>query len=171
MLKRLLVFGVVGLLSFGAAATDIPTEKMTLRGVDKVTGHVKTFVATVGQSLTFGTLTVLPEKCVAHPPEETPENAAFLTITEKTAEGALVPVFNGWMFSSNPALSAMEHPIYDIWVLNCLTDWHMSATGGAGAVVPELSEEELRAINEEDNPSLGEDVSVEMPIQSPADER
>ncbi len=149
--------GAAFLMAGTAMAADIPTEKMTLRGVDKVTGHVKTFVATVGQPLTFGSLSVLPEKCVARSQEETPENSAFLTITEKNVDGSIEPVFTGWMFSSNPALSAMEHPIYDIWVLNCITSWNTLPAGVKASAVVELSEEELRAINEEDNPSLGEE--------------
>ena len=57
------------------------------------------------------------EKCLKKPPEETPENAAFLTVVDEDSPEK--PVFHGWMFSSNPALSAMEHPVYDIWVVEC----------------------------------------------------
>ena len=62
-------------------------------------------------------LSVFVEKCLKKPPEETPENAAFLTIIDD--DNSEKPVFHGWMFSSNPALSAMEHPVYDIWVVEC----------------------------------------------------
>ncbi len=175
MLGRFLcVAGTAFLMAGAAMAADIPTEKITLRGVDKVTGHVKTFVATVGQPLTFGSLTVLPEKCLARSQEETPENSAFLTITEQNAKGVLEPVFTGWMFSSNPALSAMEHPIYDIWVLNCVTSWNTLPGGAQLVAVADLSEEELRAINEEDNPSLGDEVIPETTAVVPvpvSDER
>ena len=57
--------------------------------------------------------------CVTHPPEETPENAAFLEIFQLTDGKEKQKVFSGWMFASSPALSALDHPVYDIWVLRC----------------------------------------------------
>ena len=49
-----------------------------------------------------------------------PEAAAFLQIWErKPHEDQSKWVFSGWMFSSNPALSAMDHPVYDVWVIDC----------------------------------------------------
>jgi len=53
------------------------------------------------------------------PPEETPESAAFLEITELRSDSDPVSLFNGWMFASSPALSAVEHPVYDVWVIDC----------------------------------------------------
>ena len=51
--------------------------------------------------------------------EETPESAAFLEIVERRPGEAPATPFVGWMFASSPALSAMEHPVYDVWVLDC----------------------------------------------------
>ncbi|MBF0307776.1 MAG: DUF2155 domain-containing protein, partial [Alphaproteobacteria bacterium] len=52
-------------------------------------------------------------------PEETPEAAAFLDVWEIRPGQPATDLFRGWMFASSPALSAMEHPVYDIWVLDC----------------------------------------------------
>ena len=93
------------------------TDTVTLRTMDKITGRVQKITLGVGEQKKVGTLTVLVEKCLKKPPEETPENAAFLTVTDEDFSDS--PVFHGWMFSSNPALSAMEHPVYDIWVVEC----------------------------------------------------
>jgi hypothetical protein len=60
--------------------------------------------------------------CVKRPPEEPPETAAFLEIDEVRPGGSSVAtarVFNGWMFKSSPALSALENPVYDVGVLDC----------------------------------------------------
>ena len=90
-----------------------------LRGLDKVTGRIKTFEIPVGESGQFGRTFVVVESCFTHPPEESPENSAFLYIFEKSLKGENIELFKGWMFSSDPALSSMEHPVYDIWVLSC----------------------------------------------------
>ncbi len=119
-MKKILVFlGVLGVASV-LHAKDIETDKLLLRAVDKVTGRVSDIRAAVGHSARFGDLVVTPHRCLKKPPEETPENAAFLHIAEKNSDGAENVVFNGWMFSSNPALSAMDHAVYDIWVIECV---------------------------------------------------
>lgn len=73
----------------------------------------------VGESVRIGTLEILVRACRYRPPEEPPESAAFLDITETRPGAPAQEVFRGWMFASSPALSAMEHPIYDVWVLSC----------------------------------------------------
>lgn len=100
-------------------AGDIECDQAVLRGVNKITGRTTTAELNIGEPSTFDTLQITVRRCLKKPPEEMPENAAFLTIEEKNRDNALQMVFNGWMFSSNPALSAMEHPIYDIWVVEC----------------------------------------------------
>ena len=108
------------LFSLSVNATDLEGNKVLLRGIDKVTGRTDTAELTVGETTVFNSLHLTVQKCLKAPPEETPENSAFLLIEEENQNGALNTVFNGWMFSSNPALSAMDHPIFDIWVLDCI---------------------------------------------------
>lgn len=91
-----------------------------LRGLDKVTARSTTIYAPVGEVSTFGTLKIRPEVCDKRPPEETPESAAFLVIVDERAGRPSETVFSGWMFASSPGLSALEHPVYDIWVLDCV---------------------------------------------------
>jgi len=57
--------------------------------------------------------------CRKAPPEEEPESAAFLVIDELSPGTRAERVFSGWMFASSPALSALAHPVYDVWVLDC----------------------------------------------------
>jgi phospholipid/cholesterol/gamma-HCH transport system substrate-binding protein len=85
----------------------------------KVTGRVNLITARVGFPVTFGTLEILPRTCVTRPPEETPENAAFLEVFNTPPDGQKEQIFSGWMFASSPAVSALDHPVYDIWVLRC----------------------------------------------------
>lgn len=90
-----------------------------LRGLDKVTARVLTLQAPVGEIVRFGTLEIRAAVCERRPPEETPDSAAFLDIVEKRAGQAPVEVFRGWMFASSPGLSPMQHPVYDLWVVDC----------------------------------------------------
>ena len=101
-----------------AKAEDISLEQVVLRGLDKVTGRLSTMTVNVGEKTTFGALDIYARVCYTHPPEETPENAAYLDVVENKEEGQL-KLFSGFMFSSSPALSAMDHAVYDVWVLKC----------------------------------------------------
>ena len=90
-----------------------------LQGLDKVTARTSTFVSPVGDFVQFGTLKIIARTCQKKPPEETPESAAFLDISEIRIVEPTVTVYRGWMFASSPAIAAMEHPVYDVWVLDC----------------------------------------------------
>ena len=118
-MKKFFVFLIAFLISSVAYATDIPMNVAVLRGLDKVTGRTSTFTIPVGEVGQFGKISIALESCYTIPPEESPENAAFLFIYEKSLKGENIELFKGWMFSSNPALSSMEHPVYDVWVLEC----------------------------------------------------
>lgn len=152
------------MIGLPALATDIPTKNIVLRGVDKVTGRMSTMQAAVGDAVSFGDLKIVADKCLTRPPEETPENTAYLEITEKLKDGSFKEVFNGWMFSSNPALSAMEHPVYDVWVLSCNNGGKVNApvagpdTGATGISDMAIQDE---VMVEDDNPSLGDDIPVD----------
>lgn len=100
-------------------AADLVFDTAILQGMDKVTGRVMTIEAPVGSPVRFGTLEIVVRTCRKHPPEEQPEAAAFLDIWEIKTGAAAEDLFRGWMFASSPALSALEQPVYDIWVLDC----------------------------------------------------
>ena len=101
-------------------AADMIEEPIAhLQGLDKTTARVSQFDAPVGAEVHFGTLSILVRACRRSPPEATPENAAFVEIYEARPGEAKEKLFSGWMFSSSPALSALEHPVYDINLLGC----------------------------------------------------
>ena len=117
-----------------------PYETVMLRALDKITGRSTDFEMLVGEPKVYGSLRIDLQTCYQTPPEEPPESAAFLKITSATskqvqtmaeprdlteeemtvseAEDADVR-FSGWMFASSPGLNALEHPVYDIWVIAC----------------------------------------------------
>jgi hypothetical protein len=87
--------------------------------LDKVTARVKKLSATVDDPTHFGTLEITALDCRKNPPEDRPEAAAFLQIREAKKGEESITLFSGWMFASSPAVSALEHPVYDIVVLDC----------------------------------------------------
>lgn len=115
-------------------------DTVMLRALDKITGRSTDFEMLVGAPKVYGSLRIDLQTCYQTPPEEPPESVAFLKITSATskqvqtmaeprdlteeeltvseAEDADVR-FSGWMFASSPGLSALEHPVYDIWVIAC----------------------------------------------------
>ncbi len=103
----------------GLPAVAASYEVAVLQGMDKVTARVSTIEAPVGEVVKFGTLEIIARHCDKRPPEETPESASFLDIWEVRQGEAAVSLFRGWMYASSPALSALEHPVYDVWVLDC----------------------------------------------------
>ena len=91
-----------------------------LQGLDKVTARITTIEAPLNKPVHFGALEITVRRCFKRPPEESPESAAFLEVREVREGEAPKQLFVGWMFASSPALSALEHPVYDVWVKDCL---------------------------------------------------
>jgi hypothetical protein len=99
---------------------DLAFDWVILGGLDKLTARVVTIETEVGRSTRFGQLEIIARSCRQRRPEAgSPESAAFLDIWDNKPGLPAASVFRGWMFASSPALSAMEHPIYDVWVLSC----------------------------------------------------
>jgi hypothetical protein len=120
-----------GMVARPAVAEDLAFDTAVLQGLDKVTGRVQKIVAPVGATIHFGTLEIIARTCRKRPPEELPEAAAFLDIWEIRPGEAAVSLFRGWMFASSPALSALEHPVYDVWVLDCVDSAANGSTGNS----------------------------------------
>jgi len=109
--RRSLAVAILALATPNVATAETIAEPVALlQGLDKITARVSKFEAPVG---------IRVRDCEKNPPEETPESAAFLEIDEVRPGEANLRVFSGWMFASSPALSALEHPVYDVNVLDC----------------------------------------------------
>lgn len=117
---------------FSSVSEGIRTNRVLLRGLDKITARVSDLEAPLGKAVKFGNLEIIARFCQKAPPEDPPESVAFLEIMEHKPDEKPKSVFAGWMFSSSPTISAMEHPVYDIWVKEC-----------RGEVLKELSEPSL----------------------------
>lgn len=129
MLPQVVAAGLLALVVSPVSAETYPIA--LLQALDKVTARVITLQAPVGETVRFGTLEIRAAVCEKRPPEETPDSAAFLDIVEQRAGQAPVEVFRGWMFASSPGLSPMQHPVYDLWVVDCVSSLPSAAPGGS----------------------------------------
>lgn len=102
-----------------ASSTGGASEFAVIQALNKVTTRISSIDAPIGQPLRFGTLVIVVRACHKRPPEEPPESTAFLEIDDIKPGERSVRIFSGWMFASSPALSALEHPVYDVWVVDC----------------------------------------------------
>ncbi|MBC7432560.1 MAG: DUF2155 domain-containing protein [Rubritepida sp.] len=102
-----------------AAQSWMPRQVAQLQALDKVTARVTLLQARIGTPAQFGTLSIDLRACNARPPDEVPDAAAWLEITDSRAAGGTGPAFRGWMFANAPAVNTLEHPVYDIRVLEC----------------------------------------------------
>ncbi len=105
----------------GPPPTFLDQKYVQLHALDKIAARVSQMQVAVGDEARFGRLSIRVLACRMRPPEEPPESAAFLEIVDAGRDSQPVEAFRGWMFASSPSLSAMEHPLYDIWVARCMT--------------------------------------------------
>ncbi len=110
----------------GARQTQTEGQKIknavaVFTGLDKITGRTITFDVWVNETVQFGALQVTPRICNTRPATEAPNTTAFLEVDEITLQNEMKRIFTGWTFASSPGLHAVEHPIYDVWLIDCRT--------------------------------------------------
>jgi hypothetical protein len=101
------------------AAAPLGGTQLMMRGLDKITGRPTNITAPVGKPVHFATLTITARYCYSTPPSETPETTAFVQIEDHRPDQPARNIFSGWMYASSPGLNAVEHPLYDVWVISC----------------------------------------------------
>ena len=135
MMKRMTAAGaalVAALILVAPAAGEpIPNETAVFSGLDKITAEIEPIEVRVDESIRFGSLEIRPRACYTRPPTEPPQTTTFVEIDEHQISGEVKRVFAGWMFASSPGLSALEHPVYDVWLKSCRSD----GGGKADAIV------------------------------------
>lgn len=168
--------------AFPARAEMEPQPVAKLRSLDKITARTMTFEAEVGSTVKFGPLFIKVRACHKAPPIDAPESAAFLQIWENSLkDGTPQWVFSGWMFASSPALSPMDHPVYDVWVLDCLPHKgappESAAVGGTGSASGKTGDKDEASPAAQPGPApvaeediVEEDIVEEEAPPAPGDE-
>ena len=121
-----MMLGVLRFFLFVFLFTSQPSKSEPIEGylvklqiLDKITAEVFTFDIMIDQDLKFGSLIIEIYACYKNPPEEIPENFVLLKIFDKINDINLKKIYQGWMISSSPASTPLEHPIYDLWLKDC----------------------------------------------------
>lgn len=87
-----------------------------VRTLDKVTGQTADFDLDKGGSARLGRLTITLGDC-RYPADDPASNAyGWITVLD---DAAAAPVFQGWMIAAAPALNALDHQRYDVWLIRC----------------------------------------------------
>ena len=100
-------------LNFLALADNIAE----IRAIDRITGRSFKLKVPINTEVTFSNLVLNIKYCYKNPIDKEIENFAYLIVKDKLLNKL---IFQGWMFSSSPSLSSLEHPVNDIWLLNCI---------------------------------------------------
>jgi hypothetical protein len=95
----------------------VPLGGVELEALDKVSARAVTLSGRIGQPIRYAALTITARACVVRPPDQPADAAAYLDIVDSHPA---MPHFDGWMLLSEPALSMLEHPVYDITLKGCL---------------------------------------------------
>jgi hypothetical protein len=119
--KTRLALALLGavVVNTAAFADKIQNPTAVFSGLDKITGRIISFEVGVGETVQFGSLQLTPRMCYSRPSSETPQTDAFIEVDEITFSNEYKRVFSGWVFASSPGLSAIEHPVYDLWLTEC----------------------------------------------------
>lgn len=128
--------GVWAYFALSASAEPIRHPTAIFAGLDKTTGRIINFDVAIDETVQFGALQVTPRVCNTRPQTETPQTTSFVEVdelilksergTDPKAETARVDskqeakrIFSGWMFAASPGLHGVEHPVYDVWLVDC----------------------------------------------------
>lgn len=124
-----------------AQADRIKNPTAVFSGLDKITGRIVSFEVKVDETVQFGALQMTARVCFTKPPTETPNTTSFIEVEETGTDGKSRKVFSGWMFAASPGLHGIEHPVYDIWLVDC--------KGGTEVIAePKETPEELPPIHD-----------------------
>jgi hypothetical protein len=119
-------FVSVALAAVGVVATSVLSQAARVEnpvavfsGIDKITGRITNFDVYIGETVQFGALQVTPKVCYSRDDTEAQKVTTFVEVDEITLDRKIRRIFTGWMFADSPGLNAVEHPVYDVWLVEC----------------------------------------------------
>lgn len=119
-----------------AHAERIANPVAEFAGIDKITGRITSFDVYLDETVQFGALQVTPKVCYSRDDTEAQKTDAFVEVDEITLDRKIRRIFSGWMFADSPALNAVEHAIYDVWLTGCKQSSDVPAPEGVVAAHP-----------------------------------
>lgn len=122
-IRAAVLAAIMGLPAVASAQMSQPVQTATAQGaefrvLDKINGQVEDLVLPSGGAGVVWRMQVELGEC--RYPVGNPSGDAYAFVTLRVA-GQDKPLFRGWMIASSPALNALDHPRYDVWVIRCST--------------------------------------------------
>lgn len=112
---------ITTLAASAAQAQRIENGVAVFATLDKVTARISKLEVPLNQTVKFGSLNVTPRACYSRPPTEPPKTTSFVEVDETQLDGNVKRLFSGWMFAESPGLNAVEHPVFDVWLTDCVS--------------------------------------------------
>ena len=112
--------GVNNTLTPGKEADLQTTAKAKIIVLNKITAKAEEVILSFGEVKFFGNLSIELRQCIKSDDPYQPDNMVLLSIFDNKTGDELVSVFDGWILSSSPSLSILEHPVYEVIVRDCL---------------------------------------------------
>ena len=108
------------LFNFSFAKNNTEGVFTDLKILDKISSKNKLIQLKNGELVKFKDLSIKSLKCKNSEFDDNPEITAYIQVKDLTDQDKdEVFVFNGWMFSSSPSITPFDHPVYDVWLVNC----------------------------------------------------
>ena len=117
----LLIYFFLINLSSPLVANENNEEKFVeIKILDKVSSKTDLLKLKIGEELRFKSLLIKSLKCKNSEFDDSPEITAYIQVKDMTnKDNNEVFIFNGWTFSSSPAVNPFDHAVYDIWLTRC----------------------------------------------------
>lgn len=110
---------LIGAMPGNSQGARIENTTAVFSALDKVTARISKIEIPLNGTVRFGSLKVTPRVCFSRPATERPKTTSFVEIMEVQLDGKEQKIFSGWMFAESPALNAVEHPVFDVWLSDC----------------------------------------------------
>ena len=108
------------LSNFSFAKNNTEGVFTDLKILDKISSKNTLIQLKNGELVKFKDLSIKSFKCKNSEFDDNPEITAYIQVKDLTDQNNdEVFVFNGWMFSSSPSITPFDHPVYDVWLVNC----------------------------------------------------
>ena len=100
--------------------SSLAGDRTDIKILDKISSKNELVNLTNGEEFIYKDLAIRSMKCTNSEFDDNPEIKAYVQVRDLTiTDNDKVYVFNGWMFSSSPSIAPFDHPVYDIWLINC----------------------------------------------------
>ena len=116
----LFYFFLIILPSFVIALENSNRQFIEIKILDKVSSKTNLLKLTIGKEKKFQNLLIKSLKCKNSEFDDNPEITAYIQVQDLVnKDNNEVFIFNGWTFSSSPAINPFDHAVYDIWLIKC----------------------------------------------------